>query len=29
MRLIAGLDEILKNTFYKNDDYLRSKKQQF
>lgn len=29
MRLIGSLDEILRNTFYKNDDYLRSKKQQF
>lgn len=29
MRLIANLDDVLRNTFYKNDDYLRSKKQQF
>lgn len=29
MRLIGSLDEVLKNNFYKNDDYLRAKKQHF
>ena len=29
MRLIGHLDEALLSTYYKNDDYLRSKKQQF
>lgn len=29
MRLIAQIDDVLRNTYYKNDDYLRSKKQQF
>jgi hypothetical protein len=29
MRLIGHLDEALLKDYYKNDDYLRSKKQQF
>lgn len=29
MRLIAQIDDVLRNTFYKNDDYLRARKQHF
>lgn len=28
IRLIGKLDEVLVSTYYKNEDYLRSKKQQ-
>lgn len=28
IRIIANIDQALMNTNYKNDDYLRSKKQQ-